>query len=263
MYDYHAHSDFSDDSVTPMNEMIEAAISKGVREFALTDHFDPDYPDRNYPFEIDFENYHKSLIESAARYKGRIKVIKGLEMGIQHGATLQKCEKAAVAFPYDFIIGSFHAAHGQDLYTDYLTDREPEEAFSAFYSYMSHCLAEFSNFDVLGHFNVIDRYASVIPDYAPYTEVIEGMLRDLVAKGKGLEFNTSCFRYGMGRRTTPTREILEAYRALGGEIVTIGSDAHRATDIVHGYDKALEILKACGFRYIATFEGRKPSFVKI
>ena len=264
MYDYHTHSDFSDDSFTTMNEMIAAAIKKGVLEIAVTDHYDPDYPDPDYPFGIDFPNYHKKLREAAGAYKSRIKIIKGIEIGIQHGKTLLKCEAAATAFPYDFILGSFHAAYNQDLYTQYFkNNRAVESGFYDFYLYMADCIKEYKNFDVIGHFNVIDRYAGYIPEYAPYMEIIEKILKMLIEDGKGLEFNTSSFRYGMGARTTPSKEILKLYKKLGGEIITIGSDAHKAQDIGYKYHDAVEIIRSYGFQYISTFENRKPAFVRI
>ena len=63
MYDYHSHSDFSDDCTTPLRDMVRAAVTAGIRELAVTDHYDPDYPDRNFPFELDFSAYHKGLEE--------------------------------------------------------------------------------------------------------------------------------------------------------------------------------------------------------
>jgi histidinol-phosphatase (PHP family) len=246
-----------------MDEMIEAAIKKGIKEIAVTDHYDPDYPDLNFPFEIDFPEYHKKLNEAADTYKNRIKIIKGIELGIQHGEVLTKCEDAANAFSYDFVLGSFHSAYNQDLYTQYFTDRKMEEGFYDFYIYAADCLKEYKNFDVMAHFNVIDRYSAYGPDYAPYMDIIEKILKGLIYDGKGLEFNTSSFRYGMGERTTPSKEILKLYKDMGGEIITVGSDAHKVQDIGSKYHTAIEILKSHGFKYISTFENRKPDFVKL
>ena len=95
MYDYHSHTDFSDDSSTSMDEMIQGAIKKEIRELAITDHYDPDYPDPNYPFEVDFVEYHKSLLNAEKEYAGQIKIIKGLEIGIQQEPTMSKCRAAA------------------------------------------------------------------------------------------------------------------------------------------------------------------------
>jgi len=263
MYDYHIHSNFSDDSDTPLNEMIEAAIEKGIVEIAVTDHYDPDNPDREFPMEIDFLGYHKQLAEAVEHFSDRIKVIKGIEIGVQHGDTLIKCENAAAAFPYDFIIGGFHSACGYDLRENYFKNKNTEEGIYDFYAYIADCIRRFKNFDILAHFNIIDRYADYVPDYAPYMEIIEHILKTLIDNNKGLEFNASCFRYNLSGRTTPASEILGMYKSMGGEIMTIGSDAHKAQDVGYGYHKIVDILKSHGFNYISLFEKRKPSFVKI
>lgn len=58
-------------------------------------------------------------------------------------------------------------------------------------------------------------------------EIVERILHQVIADGKGIEVNTSCFAYGLAD-LTPSRRILELYRQMGGRIVTIGSDAHDA-----------------------------------
>lgn len=264
MYDYHVHSSFSTDASAPMNEMIDAAIAKGISEIALTDHFDPHYPNPDFPFLIDFPVYYKTLSEAVSRYEGRIKVLKGVEIGIQHGDILAECEAGANAFEYDFIIGAFHSAYNFTLYDNqYFKKRKSKDPFYDYYAYMADCLAKYKAFDVLAHLNVIDRYADCVPDYTPYTDIIENILKTLIENGKGLEFNTSSFRYGMGERTMPAKEILKLYRSLGGEIITVGSDAHNPQDVGYMCIEAVEILKSYGFKYIATYENRKAEFVKI
>ena len=64
MYDYHSHTYYSDDADTPMENMIQAAIAKGIVELAITDHYDPDYPDGQIPFDLDFDAYsdRKSVV---------------------------------------------------------------------------------------------------------------------------------------------------------------------------------------------------------
>ena len=263
MFDYHIHTDFSDDCFTPMEEMVEAAAQKGLKEIAVTDHYDPDYPDKDFPFEIDFPKYHKHLLECSEANKSRIRILKGIEIGIQHGDTLKKCEKAAGGFPYDIVIGAFHSVYGKALYLNYFDDVTIEQGVMDYYVYMRDCLRQFKNFDILGHINVIDRYADRLPCYSPYMEIIESILKALIDDGKGLESNASSYRYNMGERTIPALEILKMYKELGGEIITIGSDAHKGPQVGYGYEKAVDTLAACGFKYISTFEGRKVGFVKI
>lgn len=266
MYDYHTHSSFSDDCNIPVREMIEAAIKKGIKEMAVTDHYDPDYPDLEYPFLMNFEEYHKTLLDIKEEYKNKIKIVKGIEIGIQHGDTLEKCKKEANSFPYDFILGSFHCTDSKDLYLGYFTeDIDTAKAFERYYEYVFECLKNYMDFDVLGHINVVDRYVpfSNIPNYKPYMDIIEAILKLLIENGKGIEFNSSCYRYLRDGRTTPTPEILNLYKELGGEILTFGSDSHNPSCLGDHYEEVVASLKGIGFRYLSTYENRKVNFVKL
>jgi histidinol-phosphatase (PHP family) len=265
MYDYHTHTIFSDDCSTPVRDMIDAACRMGIKEMAITDHYDPDYPDRPFPFEMDLTGYHKMLNEMKEEYKDKIHIVKGIEIGIQHGETIDKCSKEANSFDYDFIIGSFHFAEGYDLHAacDFYEGRTLEEIYIAFYSYMLDCLKKFKDYDVLGHINYIDRYADGIPDFSVYRDLVEEILRLIIGDGKGLEINTSSFRHGMGERTTPAKEILDLYVKLGGGIVTIGSDAHRPKDLGHRLDYAVEMIRSAGIGHLATFHQRKLKLISL
>ena len=90
----------------------------------------------------------------------------------------------------------------------------------------------------------------------------EPTLSKLIAMEKGIEINTAALARGM-REPNPCIGILKRYRALGGEIITAGSDAHEPRQIAHAFDQAAEILKECGFRYYTTFEKRIPAFHKL
>ncbi|MHC1723648.1 MAG: histidinol-phosphatase HisJ family protein [Aminipila sp.] len=266
MYDYHTHSFFSEDCDIPTRDMIEAAILKGVREMAITDHYDPDYPDSEYPFIIEFEKYHETLLKVKEEYKNKIKIIKGLEIGIQYGETMNKCRAAANAFPYDFIIGSFHCTDNKDLYMGYFIDGvNIPKAFERYYEYAFECLKDYTDFDVMGHINVVDRYVpfNKIPKYTHYMDIIESILKLLIENNKGIEFNSSCYRYLSQGRTTPTSEILSLYKNLGGEIITFGSDAHNPGFVADHYNEGVELLKEIGFKYLSTFDNRKVNFVKL
>ncbi|MBQ2678017.1 MAG: histidinol-phosphatase HisJ family protein [Firmicutes bacterium] len=272
MYDYHTHSSFSDDSDTPLSDMVEKAIQLGIKEMAVTDHYDPDYPDPEFPFLIDMEKYHATLLDYEDRYAGSIKLRKGIEIGIQHGDTIEKCKETAAGFDYDFIIGSFHCFCGNDLYKNDYSVKPVEESVMDFYEYMYDNLEKFKDYDVLGHFNIIDRYTPYVPDYKPYDEIIHAILEMIIDDGKGIELNTSSFRYGMGDRTTASKEILEDYLSIwksrnslpaSHPIVTYGSDAHFTKDLAHKYDDAIAYLKSLGFEHLALFDGRQISFTEI
>ncbi len=263
MNDYHIHTIFSDDADISLNEMIEGAITKGMDEVAITDHYDPDYPDPEFPFALDFPAYHKAMEDAQKEYEGRIVVRKGIEVGIQHGETMDQCRQAVHGYDYDIVIGSFHCFNGMDLYKADYASMEEKDVIPAFYTYVRDCLKEYKCYDVLGHINVIDRYVPFAPDHRGCMDLIEEILHMVIEDGKGIEINTSSFRYGMGMRTTPTPDILLLYKQLGGEILTIGSDAHKPNDIGHRFTHAQAMAEDMGFRYLTSFKGREPVMVPI
>ena len=87
-------------------------------------------------------------------------------------------------------------------------------------------------------------------------------MKTLIEKGKGIEINTSGYRYGLGH-THPQFELVKRYKELGGEIITVGSDAHVPEDISKDFDKAYKMLEEAGFKYLTLFTDKKPEFVKI
>jgi histidinol-phosphatase (PHP family) len=122
-----------------------------------------------------------------------------------------------------------------------------------------------ADFDVYGHIDYVVRYGpnkNRFYTYEKYSDVIDEILRTLIARGKGIELNTAGFKYGLGH-PNPTEEILARYRELGGEILTIGSDAHAPEQIAYDFAKVTEILRQAGFRFYTVFTARKPEFKKI
>lgn len=260
IYDYHLHTSHSEDSCAPMSEMIRSAIKKGLREIAITDHHDPDYQDPDWHFFLDQKAYQEELARRQEEYKDRILIRAGLEIGIQKGS-LEESRQAVRDYPYDFIIGSFHCAGGLavDL-PEFYQRPAPLEAYQTYYGDMLHCLKQYRDYDVIGHFNIIDRYTPAPASDGCISQMVEEILKQIVKDGKGLEINTSCFRRSMGGLTTPTPEILARYAALGGEIVTIGSDAHTPEDVGAGLAKAVEMVRTAGLNRIACFSQRRPVF---
>ncbi len=265
MYDYHTHSSFSDDCNIPMDEMVKKAKDMGVRMYAITDHYDPDYPaDENFSFDLDFESYCKEQHLVQELYNdSHFKALRGIEIGLQAGdATIKKCADA-VKHPFDFVIGSFHCINYKDIWKPFHENMTPEEATGIYYKYILETINKFKDFNVLGHINALDRYIPYIPDFTPYKETVYEILRFLIQNGKGLEINTSSFRYNMGDLTMPSDQILRMYRELGGQIITFGSDSHFPEHICYRYDWAMEYLKSFGFKALAVFENGMPEFVDI
>lgn len=257
-FDYHTHSVFSDDSTAPLSAMIEQAVKLGLDEIAVTDHFDPDYADPSIPFTLDYSDYHAAITQMQETYKGKIKIVRGLEVGLQ-SHVLEDCEQVVSAHPYDFVLGSIHCAEKKELYGgSFYSGRSLEESYVAYYRSFYECLKNYKNYCVAGHLNIVERYMPGRPDPDTYIDLVKDLLRLIIEDGKGIELNTSSFRYKMGDRLTPSVEMLKLYRSMGGEIITVGSDAHTPQYLADHFEYAEEVLKSVGFRYITVFERMKP-----
>ena len=126
-------------------------------------------------------------------------------------------------------------------------------------------IKKFSNFDVYGHLDYVIRYgATKDADYSydKYKDILDKILEALLEKEKGLEINTGGLKSGL-KDLHPCMDILKRYRALGGEIITVGSDAHNASCIGDSFDRAASVLLECGFQYYTIFDKRVPEFIKL
>ncbi len=262
LVDYHMHSDFSSDCHTPMADMIAAAVNQGLDEIVFTDHFDLTTEGESFPFEINYEQYVKVLNENLQRYQGKINIRLGIEAGL-HPPYNDKIDKFIRQQPFEFVIGSSHYTCSLDHYNgDFFKGKDNKTAFGLYFQEIYENVVSFDNFDVYGHLDYVNRYSSYADNsirYSEYQEIIDEILKSLVARGKGLEVNTSGFRYGLDR-THPPLDILKRYKELGGEIITLGSDAHFPQHIAEGFDKARDLLREAGFKAFTVFRNRKPEW---
>lgn len=267
--DYHLHSSFSGDSETPMEDMIRQGIASGLTALCFTEHMDLDYvyelPQEEGMFELNAESYRQALFAFREKYRERIQLLFGIELGLQPHLA-ERLLTYTDNYDFDFIIGSSHLCNGKDpYYPSFYKGRSDEEAYREYFLSILENLKVFDNFDVYGHIDYVVRYGKTKDEnycYEAYQDIFEQILKVLIQKGKGLEINTGAISYGL-KELNPCTAILRRYRQLGGELVTVGSDAHDTQNLARGFDRAAQILKDCGFRYYTVFEKRKPSFLPL
>ena len=123
----------------------------------------------------------------------------------------------------------------------------------------------FDDVDVYGHIDYVVRYGpnkDKYYSYEDYSDVIDTALSMCIEHGVGIELNTGGLAYGL-KHPNPREDVIKRYRELGGEIITVGADAHKPERIAYEFSKAGEILKQCGFKYYTVFKDRKPEFIKL
>lgn len=263
--DFHIHTTYSPDSDAAPQLQIEQAISLGMRELCVTDHYDYDSGNPDYAFVADLSRYLPHMEQLREEYRNRIRLNIGIELGLQLHEQ-EHLSQVAAQYPYDFIIGSSHLIDGLDpWYPDYFQNRSERSAYERYFEVTLERIRQMDCFDVFGHLDYIVRYGpntNQFYSYEAYREWIDPILRTLIEKGKGLECNTGGLKYGLGH-PNPTGDVLRRYRELGGEILTVGSDAHAVQHLGYEFSRLPELLKSCGFRYYTVYHQRRPEFVPL
>ena len=262
--DVHMHCGFSNDSETRPEDMVESAIAKGLSVICFTDHYDKDNLDWGDEAIFDVESYFQKMIELQEEYRDQIDIRIGAEIGMQPYLA-EYYQEFMAQHPFDFVIGSVHSVLEHDVALDFFQKHSDPEGYKIYFEEMLQDVQKIKSYDVLGHLDYIVRYSNQGSkgfDLNDYMDIIEEILKQVIAHGKGIEMNMSGLKYGLGA-PHPQPEIIKRYRELGGEIITVGADGHIPEHIAYDYHLADDILKSCGFKYYTEFKGRKPLSVKI
>lgn len=187
----------------------------------------------------------------------------GVELGLMDYLAPRLREYVS-GWDFDFIIGSSHLVDGVDpYYPEYFSKHGDYNGILRYFESILANIRAFDDFDVYGHLDYVVRYSGA-KNYHPadFAELLDEILKTLISMGKGIELNTAGLKYGL-EFAHPHPELLKRYRELGGEIITVGSDGHKAEHYAWDFDRAGDILRNAGFGYYTVFRGRKPQFVKI
>lgn len=270
--DTHTHTKFSSDSDAEPIEMLVAAKKAGLSTLCFTDHMDLDFPGDSTLFVFDTKEYFQELLplkKQNAADKSLPMLLLGIELGLRPGRPDLRARMDALlaAHPFDFVIGSTHIVDELDPYEqDYW--KLPGNRLLRYFEDVCTNVKEHTCFDSLGHFDYIIRYlpdsVSLVKDYQvrDYMDLIEETLRILITRGQALEVNTAGLRKGLSF-SHPKAEILTRYRELGGELLTLGSDAHTPADVGADIRHCAALLKDSGFRYYAVYEKRNARMVAL
>ena len=261
MFDFHMHTIVSFDGHDRGLQMAQAAKAAGLKEICFTDHLDYDPLGKmgDIAFDTALYNAEYDTLELSG-----LKIRRGMEFGMTVD-NREQFKKDLQRRPFDFVLGSIHFVDDLDVYfEEYWAGKTVFQAERRYLEATLECVQIHEDYDVLAHLTYIAKTrchpAPRCVPYAEHRELIDEILKILVAKGKGLEMNSS----GVDRTGgfLPTADVVRRFRELGGEIVTIGSDAHKSDRVGQYSKEACDILKDI-FGYVCTFEDRKPIFHKL
>lgn len=284
--DYHLHCEFSDDSEELMESQIEQGIKLGLDEMCFTDHVDygikRDWDDpRGVIWDdvtengetlhkaianVDYPKYFDKIDRMRELYGDRITVRSGLEFGIQsHTVPLFQKLYERYSHRLDFVLFSMHQVEDKEFWTgDFQEGRSQKEYNELYYEEILKTMKLYKDYSVLAHLDLIVRYdANGVYPFERVRDIVAEILKTAIDDGKGIELNTSSWKYGLSD-TQPSRAILALYKDLGGRIITIGSDAHKKEFLGDHLEDAHSILRdEFGYEYICTYDHMIPQFHRL
>lgn len=266
--DMHTHTNFSNDSDATLEEQLDRAVRLGMKYYCVTDHQDYDHPEGDFSYilrkreDIVFETYFEKLYAAREVYKDKLHLLIGIEFGLQPHL-VEKIRKDYATYPFDFVIGSTHSIKGYDTEDRRLYEGvSPDQIIREYFEIEYENLKNTETVDAFGHIDFILRD---VPGknkgftYAKYADILDEILKLAIDRGQAIELNTKPLVVGM-RDSSPGFETFKRYRELGGELVTLGSDAHFPERIGACFDIAGDLLKEAGFKYYNVFIQHEPKF---
>ena len=263
LYDSHTHTTNSDGRNT-VEEMCQYAIASGVAGISITDHADMNF----YESRDTYNRIQKAIAQirkAQADYKGKLDVLCGVELG-EYLFAPENAKKILNLTEYDSVLCSVHFVpqarwdkpYNRIVFSEDGTDAELRDYLRLYFALLSDTVDAF-DFDILAHIACPVRYMTW--KYGRETDVMEfetqirEILQKVIDRKIALEWNTGGLRQN--------EEIFTLYRQMGGERITIGSDAHQADEIGDYFAIARQSLKEIGFTHYHYFKNRTPYPVEL
>lgn len=277
LMDCHTHTEISPDSEASVTGMCERARALGLRAYAVTDHVElcryfpqgyygtqPRNEEDFFDYAARFERAMQQNEEARAQCRD-LCFVSGIEMG-EPDADFGLAQSLYRDKRLDFTIASLHELQGRlDFYFLDYTKEDVPALLDAYFTALE-AISVHDCYDVLGHITYPLRYiegeAGIRVPMERYRERIAQILKNVIARGKGIELNTSGYRQRYGR-PFPEEGLLRLYRDLGGTVLTLGSDAHCPEDVGGGIAQGAALAAACGFDKVCYFLRHEPYWIEL
>jgi len=266
LYDQHVHSWFSVDCDADPVDMVRRAIAGGLAGLTFTEHYDT-HPSEREVCIYDVERISQSIASLRSHFGDRIFIGHGIEVCYQP----RQMDEILVhldAHEFDEVILAVHFFDGRALHEH--DHWQGVDAVTATRLYLNAVLEAArltrdlhrqgrQKFDVLGHLDLVKRYTQRYfneYDIRSHEAIVEEILQTCLEADLVPELNLSTLRQSLPE-PMPADWAIRRYAQLGGQAMSLGTDAHRATDVGYGLAEAIALLKREGIQRQAVFKGRR------
>ena len=264
-YDQHTHSSFSKDSHEDLRNYYLEAQRQGIKYVCTTEHFDFETIISGETWSCDFNEAIKYREELKKEFPD-ITPLLGVELGYKK-TSLVHIKKLAKEYDFDIIQLSIHDNNVIDYYyPKYYTNYY--ETLNGYFDLMLEGVTVFDNFDVLSHLDYGFKAALGVNkdlELKEFEDVITKIFKVLIKKGKALEINSKVQNkiFEIKQNYDHLNYMLKLYKSLGGEKLTLSSDAHEVKVYRSNFPLYMKIIKENGFDKLSYYIKRKEYFYDI
>lgn len=233
----HCHSNHSHDATDSLESICEEAIRKGLKVLCSSEHLFLDPRDVGYGY-FDLKAYLEEVERCQTIFQGKLEVLSGVEFS-ETDIYIDDLEALKEA-PIDMIVGALHwLEEGFFGEPKVLRMMNQDELIDNYYQRLYEMVRR-GGFDTLAHMDLLKRFVTM--DEKSVTQAMMKVLGNLVDQNIALEINTSTIRRDH-LEPAASYALVDAYLKLGGQRLTLGSDAHCLEDVGADFDKIPERYK--------------------
>jgi len=251
-----------------VQEMVEAAMKKGVETVGFAEHFPyppdvPDLPGDSIASSESFKQYIQDVGIVQKKYSNRIHVLLGAEVDY-HPQYMEWIRNQLSRTHFDYLIGSVHLLDGKpiDFNQEYLNRLIQEiggesDFWNQYWEAVHHLLDE-PWLNVVGHLDLPRKFLSC--DFAFSDQsMIRKILQKIKHKDLAIDVNTSGIAKTTDQQIYPAPIILRVAAVLDVDVM-IGSDAHAPEEIGRAFESTRQLLLSSGFSHYVTFEKGQKNY---
>lgn len=262
LHDQHIHSFFSNDSNEPLENYYIIASEKGIDYVITCEHYDPHTAVDSTTWCADYNKLMALQEEYKIKYPN-VKSLLGIEFGYRP-EYLDEMTNYISNYDFDLIQFSLHDDGKVDFFFTPAFENDPIGMTKYYLTRLYEGMQAFKDYNVLSHIDFGFKTAKLVNkemNISMFEDIIIKIFKLIIKEGKAFEVNTKVQE--KIEDDEHIKYLLKLYKSLGGERVTLSSDAHEKERYMSSFPKYLEIIKECGFNELCYYIKRKEYRYKI